>query len=158
MQNSRFFSQNWFKGEKSRVRASRARNARASQALRVCGAGEKKTSVSPQPRSPFSAFVKLFVRTVYLNMQKYRLFCSLLLNLLSHRHSNSFHMRVFPRRILGLQPRDKAAMLVQQIFFRRIYMKIEFSSQRREMLFVLDHQHTTVTSRANQQLLMLVNM
>ena len=126
--------------------------------------GRKKPSVSLQPRSPFSAFVKLFVRIVYLDTQKYRLFCSLLLNLLSDRHSNSFHMRVFPRRILGLQPRQKAVMLVvcwwsiQQIFFRRIYMKIEFSSQRREMLFVLDHQHTTVTSRANQQLLMLVNM
>ena len=120
--------------------------------------GRKKLSVSFKPRSPLSAFVKLFVRRLYLDTQKYRLFCSLLLNLLSHRHSNSFHMRVFPRRILGLQPRDKAAMLVvccwsiQQIFFRRVYMKIEFSSQRREMLFVLDHQHTTVTSRANQQL------
>ena len=34
-------------------------------------------------------------------------------------------------------------------------MKIEFSSQRRETLFVLDHQHTKVTSLANQQLLML---
>ena len=122
--------------------------------------GRKKASVSLQPRTSFSAFVKLFVRRVYLDMQKYELFCSLLLNLLSDRHSNSFHMRVFPRRILGLQPRQKAVMLVvcwwsiQQIFFRRIYMKIEFSSQRREMLFVLDHQHTTVTSRANQQLLM----
>ena len=39
-------------------------------------------------------------------------------------------------RILGLQPRDKAAMLVA----RKIYMKKEFSSQRRD------------TSRANQQL------
>ena len=120
--------------------------------------GRKKLSVSFKPRSPLSAFVKLFVRRLYLDTQKYRLFCSLLLNLLSHRHSNSFHMRVFPRRILDLEPRDKAVILVlcwwsiQQIFFRRIYMKIEFSSQRREMLFVLDHQHTTVTSRANQQL------
>ena len=60
----------------------------------------------------FQLFVKLFVRRVYLNTQKYRLFYSLLLNLLSDKHSNSFHMRVFPRRILGLQPRDKAAMLV----------------------------------------------
>ena len=127
--------------------------------------GRKKPIVSLQPRTPFSVFnCTVFVSTVYLNTQKYELFCSLLLNQLSHRHSNSFHMRIFPRRILGLQPRDKAAMLVMcwwsipQIFFRRICMKIEFSSQRREMLFVLDHQHTTVTSRVNQQLLMLVNM
>ena len=142
---------------------TRAKRASLTRPTGVWG-GRKKPSVSLQPRSPFSAFVKLFVFIVYLNTQKYGLFCSLLLNLLSHRHSNSFHMRIFPRRILGLQPRDKAAMLavcwwsIQQIFFRRIYMKIEFSSQRTEMLFVLDHQHTTVTSRANQQLLMLVNM
>ena len=142
---------------------TRAKRASLTRPTGVWGA-RKKPSVSFQPRSLFSAFVKLFVRRLYLDTQKYRLFCSLLLNLLSHRHSNSFHMRVFPRRILGLEPRDKAVILVlcwwsiQQIFFRRIYMKIEFSSQRREMLFVLDHQHTTVTSRANQQLLMLVNM
>ena len=138
------------------MRAKRASLTRPTGVWR----GRKKLSVSFKPRSPFSAFVKLFVRRVYLDTQKYRLFCSLLLNLLSHRHSNSFHMRVFPRRILCLEPRNKAVILVlcwwsiQQIFFRRIYMKIEFSSQRREMLFVLDHQHTTMTSRANQQLLM----
>ena len=133
------------------MRAKRASLTRPTGVWR----GRKKLSVSFKPRSPFSAFVKLFVRRVYLDTQKYRLFCSLLLNLLSHRHSNSFHMRVFPRRILSLQPRDKAAMLVvcwwsiQQIFF---------SKNLHEMLFVLDQQHTTVTSHANHQLLMLVNM
>ena len=142
---------------------TRAKRASLTRPRGVWGR-RKKPSVSLQPRSPFSAFVKLFVRRVYLDTQKYRLFCSLLLNLLSDKHSNSFHMRVFPRRILGLQPRDKAVMLVlcwwsiKQIFFRRMYMKIEFSSQRRETLFVFDRQHTTVTSRANQQLLVLVNM
>ena len=38
---------------------------------------------------------------------------------------------------LGLQPRDKATMLrvdAIKIFSRRIDMKMEFSSQRREML------------------------
>ena len=121
---------------------TRAKRASLTHPTGVWGA-RKKPSVSFQPRSLFSAFVKPFVRRLYLDTQKYRLFCSLLLNLLSHRHSNSFHMRIFPRRILGLQPRDKAAMLVMcwwsipQIFFRRICMKIEFSSQRREMLLFL---------------------
>ena len=121
---------------------TRAKRASLTRPTGVWGA-RKKPSVSFQPRSLFSAFVKPFVRRLYLDTQKYRLFCSLLLNLLSHRHSNSFHMRIFPRRILGLQPRDKAAMLVMcwwsipQIFFRRICMKIEFSSQRREMLLFL---------------------
>ena len=39
--------------------------------------------------------------------------------------------------IFGLQPRDKVAMLeakTTDFFYRRIYMKMEFSSQRREML------------------------
>ena len=124
--------------------------------------GRKKASVSLQPRTSFSAFVKLFVRRVYLDMQKYELFCSLLVNLLSDKHSNSFHMQVFPSRILGFQPSDNSRRprwwcvggQYNRVCFRRIYMKIEFSSQRREMLFVLDHQHTAVTSRANQQLLM----
>ena len=57
-------------------------------------------------------------------------------------------------RILGLQPRDKADMLgVNTIEFlcRRIYTKMEFSSQRRKMLLFLTTNMATVTSRANQQ-------
>ena len=56
-------------------------------------------------------------------------------------------------RILGLQPCDKAAMLGVKTkeFSRRIYMKIEFSSQRREMLLFLTTNMAAVTSRANQQ-------
>ena len=42
-----------------------------------------------------------------------------------------------------LQPRDRAAMLGVNTI--EIYVKIEFNSQRREMLL-------SVTSRANQQL------
>ena len=59
--------------------------------------------------------------------------------------------------VLGLQPRDKAAMLgvkTMQFFSRRIYMKIEFSSQRREMLYLfLTTNMAAVTSRASQQFL-----
>ena len=40
----------------------------------------------------------------------------------------------------------------KRIFPRRIYMKIEFSSQRREMLLFLTTNMAAVTSRANQQL------
>ena len=39
----------------------------------------------------------------------------------------------------------------KRIFPRRIYMKIEFSSQRREMLLFLTTNMAAVTSRANQQ-------
>ena len=42
--------------------------------------------------------------------------------------------------ILGLQPRDKAAMLgirTIKCFLEAVNMKIEFSSQKREMLFFL---------------------
>ena len=55
--------------------------------------------------------------------------------------------------ILSLEPRDKAAMLVVHtiLFFRRIYMKMEFISQRREMLLFLTTNIATVTSRANRQ-------
>ena len=38
-----------------------------------------------------------------------------------------------------------------RIFSRRIYMKIEFGSQRREMLLFLTTNMAAVTSRANQQ-------
>jgi len=58
-------------------------------------------------------------------------------------------------RILGLQPRDKAAMLgvkTIELFSGRIYMKKEFSSQRRGKLFSLTSSMAAVTSRANQQL------
>ena len=41
----------------------------------------------------------------------------------------------------------------KRIFPRRIYMKIEFSSQRREMLLFLTTNIAAVTSRANQQYL-----
>ena len=37
-----------------------------------------------------------------------------------------------------------------RIFSRRIYMKIAFSSQRREMLLFLTANMAAVTSRANQ--------
>ena len=52
--------------------------------------------------------------------------------------------------IIGLQPRDKAAMLgVNTIAFfsQRIYVKIEFSSQRREILLFLTTNMAAVTSR-----------
>ena len=39
----------------------------------------------------------------------------------------------------------------KRIFPRRIYMKIEFSSQRREVLLFLTTNMAAVTSRANQQ-------
>ena len=39
----------------------------------------------------------------------------------------------------------------KRIFPRRMYMKIEFSSQRREMLLFLTTNMAAVTSRANQQ-------
>ena len=61
------------------------------------------------------------------------------------------------RLILGLQPRDKAAMLVVNtkffFFSPRIYMKIGFSFQRREMLWTTSM--AVVTSRANQQFAIL---
>ena len=38
-------------------------------------------------------------------------------------------------------------------FTRKIYMKIDFSSQRREMLLFLTTNMAAVTSRANEQLL-----
>ena len=56
-----------------------------------------------------------------------------------------------------LQPCDKAAMLdvkKKKNLSRRIYMKIEFGSQRREMLLFLTTYMAAVTSRANQQLLL----
>ena len=47
--------------------------------------------------------------------------------------------RVILLYFLGLQPRDKAAMLVvyNRIFARRMYLKIEERNA-----FVLDHQHS----------------
>ena len=56
--------------------------------------------------------------------------------------------------ILGLQPRDKAAMLgvsTIELFSRRIEMKMEVTSQRREMLLFLTTNKAAVTSPANQQ-------
>ena len=57
--------------------------------------------------------------------------------------------------ILGLQPRDKAAMLVVNAthvhFFGRIYKKMVVSSQRRETLLFLVTKMATMTSHANQQ-------
>ena len=56
---------------------------------------------------------------------------------------------------LGLQPRDKAAVLVvntKQFFSRTIYLKVEVSFQRREMLLFLATNIAVVKSRANQQL------
>ena len=56
--------------------------------------------------------------------------------------------------ILGLQPRDKVAMLgvgTIELFSRRIYKKIEVTSQRREMLLFLTTKMAAVTSPANQK-------
>ena len=56
--------------------------------------------------------------------------------------------------ILGLQPRDKVAMLgvgTIELFSRRIYTKIEVTSQRREMLLFLTTKMAAVTSPANQK-------
>ena len=56
--------------------------------------------------------------------------------------------------ILGLQPCYKAAMLgVSTIVFfcRRIYLKIEFSSHRREIHLFLTISMAAVTSCANLQ-------
>ena len=55
--------------------------------------------------------------------------------------------------ILSFQPRDKATMLgvsTIELFSRRIYMKIEVTSQRREMLLFLTTKMAAVTSPANQ--------
>ena len=55
--------------------------------------------------------------------------------------------------ILGLQPREKAAMFVVNTttVFCRIYLKMEFSSQSRKMLLFLITNIAAVTSHANQQ-------
>ena len=56
--------------------------------------------------------------------------------------------------ILSFQPRDKATMLgvsTIELFSRIIYMKIEVTSQRREMLLFLTTKMAAVTSPANQK-------
>ena len=56
--------------------------------------------------------------------------------------------------ILGLQPRDKAAMLgvsTIELFSRRILMKIEVTSHRREMVLFFITNMAAVTSPANQK-------
>ena len=56
--------------------------------------------------------------------------------------------------ILGLQPRDKAAMLgvsKKELFSRRIYRKVEVTSQKGEMLLFLTTKMAAVTSPANQK-------
>ena len=56
--------------------------------------------------------------------------------------------------ILSFQPRDKEAMLgvsTIELFSRRIYIKIEVTSQRREMLLFLTTKMAAVTSPANQK-------
>ena len=72
-------------------------------------------------------------------------------------HSHSTILISEKWRILGLQPRDKAAMLVVKPInshnFCRIYMKMELSSQRREMLLFLITNMAAVRSRTNHQLL-----
>ena len=58
------------------------------------------------------------------------------------------------RSTIGLQQRDKAAMLginTIEYFSRRIYVKIEFTSQEREMLLFLTTTLAAVLSRVNQQ-------
>ena len=65
---------------------------------------------------------------------------------LSNKISNYF--------ILGLQPHEKAAMHVggqyNRTFSRRIYLKMELSFQRGEMLLFLTTNMAAVMSRANQ--------
>ena len=56
--------------------------------------------------------------------------------------------------ILSLQPRDKATMLgvsKKELFSRRIYRKVEVTSQRGEMLLFLTTKMAAVTSPANQK-------
>ena len=56
--------------------------------------------------------------------------------------------------ILSLQPRDMATMLgvnKKELFSRSIYMKIEVTSRRREMLLFLTTKMAAVTSPANQK-------
>ena len=56
--------------------------------------------------------------------------------------------------ILSLQPRDKATMLgvsKKELFSRRIYMKIDVTSQRRDMLLFLTAKMAAVTSPANRK-------
>ena len=56
--------------------------------------------------------------------------------------------------ILSLQPRDKATMWgvsKKELSSRRIYMKVEVTSQRREMLLFLTTKIAAVTSPANQK-------
>ena len=65
---------------------------------------------------------------------------------LSNKISNYF--------ILGLQPHEKAAMHVEgqynRTFSRRIYLKMELSFQRGEMLLFLTTNMAAVMSRAKQ--------
>ena len=56
--------------------------------------------------------------------------------------------------ILSLQPRGKATMLgvsKKELFSRRIYRKVEVTSQRGEMLLLLTTKMAAVTSPANQK-------
>lgn len=56
--------------------------------------------------------------------------------------------------LLGLQPREKAAMLmvnIIELFLKEFTYEMEFSSHRREMLLFLIANMAAVTSRANQQ-------
>ena len=56
--------------------------------------------------------------------------------------------------IIGLQPRDKPAMLgvsKKELFSRGICMKIVVTSQRTEMVFFLITNMAAVTSPANQK-------
>ena len=56
--------------------------------------------------------------------------------------------------ILSLQPCDMATMLgvnKKELFSRSIYMKIEVTSRRREMLLFLTTKMAAVTSPANQK-------
>ena len=76
LQNSRFF---FSKSVNRGVCVLRARSSQASHACRMCEA-RGKNSVSPQSLSLFSASFQTFCLNalVYLNMQKYGLFCILI--------------------------------------------------------------------------------
>ena len=76
-----------------------------------------------------------------------------------HQASYSCFSKTPTLPIIGLQSRDKAVMLVIKsiIFSPRIYVKMVFTSQRRETLCSWPGTNmATVTSRANQQHLSLI--
>ena len=66
---------------------------------------------------------------------------------------NNIEIPLFNGIILGLEPHDMMVTLVVKTMklCQKIYMKIEFSSQRKEMFLFLTTNMATLTSCANQQ-------